>query len=125
MAGKNTKPTILIVDDDPYIRKMLAEVLGLEGYPYETATNGQEALEVLDKSGPRVILLDLLMPVLDGRGVMNQLRASPEIRARHKVVLVSALSNLDTARDLEADSTLAKPFTADQLLNVIESTNTL
>ena len=42
MAGKNSKPTILIVDDDPYIRKMLSEVLGLEGYPYETATNGQE-----------------------------------------------------------------------------------
>ena len=76
MAGKNSKPTILIVDDDPYIRKMLAEVLGLEGYPYETATNGQEALEALDKSGPRLILLDLLMPVLDGRGVMNWLRAA-------------------------------------------------
>jgi len=118
MAGKNSKPTILIVDDDPYIRKMLAEVLGLEGYPYETATNGQEAL---GKSGPRVILLDLLMPVLDGRGVMNELRASPEVRARHRVVLVSANDRLEAARDLEPDSMLAKPFTADQLLNIIET----
>ena len=125
MAGKNSKPTILIVDDDPAIRKMLAEVLKLEGYPYETAANGQEALEALAKSGPRVVLLDLLMPILDGRGVMNELRASPELRAKHRVVLVSALSNLDTARDLEADSTLAKPFTAVQLLNVIESTSAL
>ncbi len=121
MAGKGSKPTILIVDDDPYIRKMLAEVLGLEGYPYETATNGQEALEALSKSGPRVILLDLLMPVLDGRGVMNELRASPQVRAQHKVVLVSANDRLEAARDLEPDSMLAKPFTADQLLNVIES----
>jgi CheY-like chemotaxis protein len=123
MAGKNPKPTVLIVDDDPAIRKMLAEVLTLDGYPYETATNGQEALEALDKSGPRVILLDLLMPVLDGRGVMNELRASPEVRARHKVVLVSANDRLEAARDLEPDSMLAKPFTADQLLNVIETTS--
>ena len=123
MAGKNPKPTILIVDDDPAIRKMLAEVLTLDGYPYETATNGQEALEALGKSGPRVILLDLLMPVLDGRGVMNELRASPEVRARHRVVLVSANDRLEAARDLEPDSMLAKPFTADQLLNVIETTS--
>jgi CheY-like chemotaxis protein len=123
MAGKNHKPTILIVDDDPAIRKMLAEVLTLDGYPYETATNGQEALEALGKSGPRVILLDLLMPVLDGRGVMSELRASPEVRARHRVVLVSAIDRLEAARDLEPDSMLAKPFTADQLLNVIETTS--
>jgi CheY-like chemotaxis protein len=121
MTGKNHKPTILIVDDDPAIRKMLAEVLTLDGYPYETATNGQEALEALGKSGPRVILLDLLMPVLDGRGVMSELRASPEVRARHRVVLVSAIDRLEAARDLEPDSMLAKPFTADQLLNVIET----
>jgi len=124
MAGKNSKPTILIVDDDPAIRKMLAEVLGLEGYPYETASNGQEALEILGKGGSsRLILLDLLMPVLDGRGVMNELRASPEVRARHKVVLVSANDRLEAARDLEPDSMLAKPFTADQLLNIIEATS--
>jgi CheY-like chemotaxis protein len=123
MAGKNPKPTVLIVDDDPAIRKMLAEVLTLDGYPYETATNGQEALEALGKSGPRLILLDLLMPVLDGRGVMNELRASPEVRARHRVVLVSANDRLEAARDLEPDSMLAKPFTADQLLNVIETTS--
>jgi CheY-like chemotaxis protein len=123
MAGKNPKPTILIVDDDPAIRKMLAEVLTLDGYPYETATNGQEALEALGKSGPRLILLDLLMPVLDGRGVMNELRASPEVRARHRVVLVSANDRLEAARDLEPDSMLAKPFTADQLLNIIETTS--
>ncbi len=88
-------PTVLIVDDDPQIRKMLIEVLTLEGYPTETAVNGQEALAILATSGPRVILLDLLMPVLDGRGVMEALDADPAMRAQHKVVLVSALTNLE------------------------------
>jgi two-component system response regulator (stage 0 sporulation protein F) len=113
-------PTILIVDDDPAIRKMLVEVLSLEGYPTETVTNGQEALDTLAASAPRVILLDLLMPVLDGRGVMEQLDANPGLRSQHKVILVSAFTNLEASRDLVVDGTLAKPFTVNQLLSVLE-----
>src|SRR5579863_8638159 len=99
-------PTVLIVDDDPSIRKMLVEVLALEGYPTETAVNGQEALETLARSGPRVVLLDLLMPIIDGRGVIMALSAQPEERSKHRIILVSAWANLETARDLETDGTL-------------------
>ncbi len=113
-------PTILIVDDDPTIRKMLVEVLSLEGYPTETATNGQEALDMLAKSAPRIVLLDLLMPVLDGRGVMEQLDSYQMLRSHHKVVLVSAMVNLESSRDLQVDSILPKPFTVVQLLSVLE-----
>jgi CheY-like chemotaxis protein len=114
-------PTILIVDDDPAIRKMLVEVLSLEGYPTETANNGREALEMLAKSGPRLVLLDLLMPELDGRGVINQLSEDSQERQKHRIILVSAWANLEAARDLEADGTLTKPFNVSQLLNVITS----
>ena len=113
-------PTILIVDDDPAIRKMLVEVLTLEGYPTETATNEQEALDMLSPGAPRIILLDLLMPVLDGRGVVQRLESDPVARSAHKVILVSAFTNLELARDLTVDGTLAKPFTVVQLLNVME-----
>jgi CheY-like chemotaxis protein len=116
-------PTILIVDDDPAIRKMLVEVLSLEGYPTETAVNGREALDLLARGGARVVLLDLLMPVMDGRGVMSELRANPVERSRHKVILVSAIGNLEGAQDLEPDGVLPKPFTVDQLLNIVESTS--
>src|SRR5262245_4261110 len=114
-------PTVLIVDDEPTIRKMLVEVLQLEGYPTETAVNGREALDILARGGPRVVLLDLLMPVLDGRGVMEELRIKPAERAKHKIILVSAVHNLEAARDLQADAdgTLPKPFTVPQLLNVL------
>lgn len=120
MNSPRQRPTVLIVDDDAAIRTMLVEVLALEGYPTETAANGREALEVLAKSGPRVVLLDLLMPILDGRGVVQQLQQNPSERARHQIVLVSALHNLETARDLEVDGQLPKPFTVDQLLNTLE-----
>jgi CheY-like chemotaxis protein len=114
-------PTVLIVDDDPAIRRMLVEVLSLEGYPTETADNGRQALEMLAKSGPRLVLLDLLMPEVDGRGVINQLSEDPQERKKHCIILVSAWANLEAARDLEADGTLAKPFNVNQLLNVIIS----
>jgi CheY-like chemotaxis protein len=114
-------PTVLIVDDDPTIRNMLVEVLSLEGYPTETANNGREALDALNHGGPRVILLDLLMPVMSGREVMERLRAMPGTRTKHGIIFVSAVSKLEEHRDLEPDGTLAKPFTVTQLLNVIES----
>ena len=113
-------PTILIVDDDAAIRKMLVEVLSLEGYPTETAANGQEALDMLATSAPRIVLLDLMMPILDGRGVMTQLDSDPVSRSQHKVILVSAFTNLESSRDLTVDGTLAKPFTVPQLLSVLE-----
>ncbi|MEO7001152.1 MAG: response regulator [Ktedonobacterales bacterium] len=112
--------TVLIVDDDPAIRKMLVEMLSLEGFPTETATNGQEALDMLAQSGPRVILLDLLMPVVDGREVMAALQGEPQKRALHKIIFVSAVDRLETARDLNPDGLLAKPFTLDALLTVLE-----
>lgn len=113
-------PTVLIVDDDPGIRKMLVEMLSLEGYATETATNGREALDTLAAaSGSRVVLLDLLMPEVDGWGVMQALEANPAQRARHKIILLSAWVNLEKAQDLNADGMLAKPFQLEHLMNVL------
>jgi two-component system response regulator (stage 0 sporulation protein F) len=115
------KPTtVLIVDDEPGIRKMLVEMLSLEGIPTEMAANGQEALDILATSGPRVVLLDLLMPVVDGRGVVEALRRKPGERERHRIILMSAVERLEPARDLDPDAMLAKPFTLTQLMSVIE-----
>jgi CheY-like chemotaxis protein len=119
-----SRPTVLIVDDDPTIRKFLVEALSLEGYPLETATGGAEALAALKKSGQsRVILLDLLMPKPNGWDVMRELAATPEVRAKHRIVLMSALSNLELeeTRSFAIDGQLSKPFSVEQLFNVIAS----
>jgi CheY-like chemotaxis protein len=113
-------PTVLIVDDDPSIRKMLVEVLALEGYPTETAADGEEALTLLARSTPRLILLDLLMPGVDGHGVVTQLEADVSARAQHKIILMSAWTNLELASDLVVDGKLPKPFTVTQLMSVLE-----
>jgi CheY-like chemotaxis protein len=123
MNPPQQRPTVLIVDDDPGIRKMLVEVLALEGYPTETANDGKEALDLLPRSGPRVVLLDLLMPNVDGAGVVAALEQQPSERNRHHIILVSAFTNLELERyrNLRVDGKLHKPFTVDQLLNVIDS----
>ena len=115
------RPTVLVVDDELPIRKMLVEILTLEGFPIETASNGREALEVLSKSGPRVVLLDLLMPEVDGRAVIEQLEANPEERDKHRIILVSAFLNLEKYRDLKVEGRLPKPLTVDQLLNALDA----
>ncbi len=116
-----SKPTVLIVDDEPNIRKMIHEVLSLEGYVLESAANGREALDLLRSSGPRVILLDIRMPVLDGEGFLQELEAMPTERKKHKIILVSAYLNLSNYQHLQAEGRLSKPFTADQLVNAIEA----
>lgn len=113
------KPTVLIVDDDPSIRKLLQEVLTLEGYPLETAADGAEALAALERGGSRLVLLDLLMPNVAGWDVMQALEANGT-RAQHKIIFVSANDKLEDYRHLTPDDELAKPFTVDQLINVIQ-----
>ncbi len=114
-----SKPTVLIVDDEANIRKMITEVLSLEGYVVESAANGREALDLLRSAGPRVILLDIKMPVLDGEGFLQELEAVPSERKKHKVILVSAFLNLPNYQHLQAEGRLSKPFTVDQLINAV------
>jgi two-component system phosphate regulon response regulator PhoB len=119
MSGTRMRPTILIVDDNPAILTMLVEVLSLEGYPIETATNGQEALEKLSDGRPRVVLLDVLMPVMNGPQTLAALEQDPAERQRHHIILISAWETLETTKELQVEGRLAKPFTVDQLLNTI------
>jgi CheY-like chemotaxis protein len=117
----NTKPyNILVVDDDPIIRDMMVDILALEGYPIEVVSNGQEALEKLRGPEGYLVFLDLLMPNMNGRDVCEQLNAEPEIRARHIIILMSALDNLASARTLHVNSTLPKPFAVEDLLRIVQ-----
>ncbi len=119
----SARPSILVVNDESGIRKMIAEVLGLEQYPVATVANGREALDFLAANpGRYIILLDTLMPVMDGFEMLEQLERLPEERAKHKIILTYVLKPL---KDLPIDGTLAVPFTVDQLLFAIEAVELL
>lgn len=106
---------ILLVEDEPDIREVLASVLDLEGYDVATARNGVEALDLLG-SGPRVdlILLDLMMPIMSGWEFRRVQREDPAL-AGIPVVVTSA----SAPGTVEPDRFLPKPFGIDELIQVV------
>lgn len=82
------RPLILIVDDESKIRRLLAQNLELEGFDVQTASDGAQALEVYNKSveKPDLILLDLMMPEIDGMSMLKRLRKSSDV----PVIILSA-----------------------------------
>jgi CheY-like chemotaxis protein len=109
---------ILVVDDDQTILVSVAELLELEGYAVATAGNGAEALELTRDLRPRLVLLDMRMPVLDGWAYAREVRArdfTPRI-----VVMTAAQDARRWADEIGADGFIPKPFEADQLIEAVE-----
>ncbi len=103
---------ILIVEDDPDARKVLSLILKLDGFEVSTVAGGQEAIEVLQASVPDLVLLDVMMPVVDGYQVCRWMR-SHSATASVPVVMLSGRADPESvARGLEAgaDEYLAKPI---------------
>ena len=108
---------VLIVDDDPGIRCLLSELLSDEGYAVETATNGCEALSLLRRVRPCLILLDIMMPVLDGWGFCREQQRRPDV-ADIPVALMSAGDTLVRPQPpCRPVALFPKPFDLDQLVD--------
>lgn len=106
---------VLVVDDDPAMRRTLSINLRARDYEVETAGDGRSALQVVDERMPDVVLLDLGLPDLDGVAVLRQLRSFTQV----PVIVVSARTESDDkveALDLGADDFITKPFSIEELL---------
>ena len=106
------QPTIVIVDDDDNNRGVLCDALGGEPYSLLQAVDGQQALDIADKELPDLILLDVLMPGMDGLETLHKLKA--EEKTRHiPVIMVTALnmdSQISLCLDAGAIDHIIKPF---------------
>ncbi len=110
-------PKILVVDDEAAIRQLLVEVLSDEGYSVYVAANGQDAMVMVGQDRPDLILMDVMMPEMDGPATVRHLRASPGFDSV-PVILMSAAHHL--ARDIKDDVTFVnKPFNLEDLLDVV------
>ncbi|HEX2029968.1 MAG TPA: response regulator [Actinomycetota bacterium] len=119
MAGDRAR--ILVADDDPVILRLLEVNLGLEGFDVETAARGEEALAKARRSRPALILLDVMMPGLNGWDVARELKADPTT-ADVPVVLLSARTQEEDRRrgqELGADAYITKPFDPSELAETI------
>lgn len=117
---------ILVVDDDPDDLKMISMILQPEGYEVVTAENGREALEKVESEDPDLIILDVMMPELDGFAACAKLKSSPESKGI-PVILLTAVAKriqdtkypLDGVLRAEAEEYLEKPTKPEDLLEVV------
>ncbi|MGZ4124489.1 MAG: response regulator transcription factor [Actinomycetota bacterium] len=118
---QQTPTSVLVVDDEPQVIWMLQFSLQAEGYATFAARDGRSALEEIREHHPNLMLLDIMMPVMDGWSVLEQMQAIPA-EDRPRVIVVSARSSLrDRAKaaELGADAFVPKPFNVDDLLAVL------
>jgi CheY-like chemotaxis protein len=108
-------PRVLIIEDDPETRDALSVFLQLEGYDVACAANGLAGLAEARAHRPDVILLDLMMPVLDGYGF----RAEQKLDAALAAIPVVVVSALAERRDIDASAFVPKPCDLDAVLGVV------
>jgi CheY-like chemotaxis protein len=114
--------SVLVVDDEPQVVWVLQFSLEAEGYRTFAAANGREALAGIAEHHPKLMVLDIMMPTMDGWSVLEEMMKLPR-EHRPRVVIVSALASLrDRAKaaELGADAYVPKPFNVDELLGVLQ-----
>jgi DNA-binding response OmpR family regulator len=110
---------VLVIDDEPTIRENLGQLLGDEGYVVDLAVDGETALDRVHAMRPDAILLDLLMPGMNGRQFLQALRDDPAY-ANVPVLIMTAVHGLEVnLATLGASEVVEKPFNVDELLNKV------
>ncbi|HEX2190406.1 MAG TPA: response regulator [Longimicrobiaceae bacterium] len=121
-GGAGAGPTILVVDDSEAIRLGLQIVLRLNDYRVLLARDGGEGVRMAAEERPALVLLDMMMPGVDGPETVRQLRADPRTRRIPLVAITATVGHTpEELRGLGFDSSLRKPFGAERLLEVIEA----
>lgn len=117
MAGER----ILVVDDNPHNLKLARVILSVEGYEVRTATDAEDALEVLKTFEPRLILMDLQLPGMDGLALTRQLKADPARRAIRIIALTAYAMKGDEEKAYAAgcDAYITKPIDTERLPCVV------
>jgi DNA-binding response OmpR family regulator len=112
---------VLVVDDDPAIRGLVADALRLEGYSVDLAAHGREALDAMRARKPATVVLDLMMPVMDGFSFMEACHQE-RLCADVPIVVISAVQDaLKRIDEVPVHACIAKPFDLDELVRTVAS----
>ena len=112
---------ILVVDDEKFIRQLLADFLSLQGYAVQTAASGEQALEIVAAVEPQLVIMDIKMPGLNGLEVLRRIKATHEDVG---VIMLSAFGDsatIQAARRQGADFYLQKPVNLDRLQDMLHA----
>jgi DNA-binding response OmpR family regulator len=114
-----TPKTVLVIEDEPTIRDVVATALENEGYFVETASNGHDALVKLNNVIPDAILVDIMLPRVDGRQFIRECKAQPAT-SQIPIIVMSAAYDAMRYAELASLVFLAKPFDIDMLLMLVD-----
>lgn len=118
----NANHTILVVDDDPYILLSLDLLMKKNGFDVKVARNGTEALEIVNKEVPALVLLDIMMPDVDGYAICSHIKSNKKLKDI-KVVFLSAKTreaDIQKGYDLGASLYITKPFSTRELMKQVK-----
>jgi CheY-like chemotaxis protein len=117
MTSRLSSKTVLVVDDEPVLRTIVREILHEEGYAVIEAPDGRVMLEIMARQRPDLVLMDVMMPGVDGREAYRQLRSRPE----HSDIPVVMMSAAVPAHGLDPSIAgfMAKPFDLTQLVELV------
>jgi DNA-binding response OmpR family regulator len=111
---------VLVVDDDPAIRGLLADALRDEGYTVDVAAHGREALEAMRNRRPATVVLDLMMPIMDGFSFIQACQ-NEQLCDGVPIVVISAVNEaIQRIRDVPVHACIAKPFDLNDLLRTVD-----
>lgn len=115
---------ILVVDDEPNVLRSLMQYLTIEDFEVETASHGEEALEKVDSFRPELILLDVMMPNMDGFEVLDAIKKKPGHDKTPVIMLTAKDQSSDVLKGYQSGATsyLVKPFNLDELVETINQT---
>ncbi|MBV8979640.1 MAG: response regulator [Acidimicrobiia bacterium] len=115
--------SVLIVDDDPVVRRMLQLSFESEGFDVLTAADGLEGLETMRSGKPNVVVLDIMMPKLDGMKVMRELQGDDALRGTPVILLSAKATSLDIELGLKAGASdyVTKPCDPIELVERVRS----
>jgi two-component system phosphate regulon response regulator PhoB len=114
--------TLLVVDDEPSILETTRFILECEGYHVLTARDGEEALATIQRERPPIVLLDVMIPKLNGFEVCRRIRQDPDLARTFVLILTARGQKADEAMAMEAgaDTYMRKPFDDEEILACIE-----
>ena len=110
---------ILVVDDDPDVRRLVEMKLHLDGIETVSAADGAEALEILGQESIDLVVLDLMMPVMDGYEVCRRMQADPALSSTPVIMLTARAqaNDIEAGFDIGATDYIVKPFSPRELLS--------
>ena len=121
MSGAKTR--VVWIEDDPELLRLAQLVLGYKGYEVITVNDSQQGFETVRREKPDVVLLDLIMPGVDGWAIYNQIKATPELKGTPVIVVTAKAQAADKALALhlaKVDGYLTKPYEQSQLISLLE-----